>query len=110
LDLYSNKLCAIYTGSSQVELNRLFRDHTSPLYNFARQHELTNLSIEFLYFISDNFTRKKKQILIPDAEEVWSKVEYSPYHFIKIIEIMLVDKDKNIRDACNQYLLKDKPH
>jgi ATP/maltotriose-dependent transcriptional regulator MalT len=61
LDQYSNKLCAIYTGSSQVELNRLFRDHTSPLYNFSRQHELTNMSIEFLYFISDNFTRKKNK-------------------------------------------------
>ncbi len=105
LDQYSEKLYAIYTGSSQMGLGELFSNHHSPLYHFASQYDIQELDIDFLYFICGQYLDMTgKEIVLTEAEVVWKRVEYSPYHFMNIIKLMFDNKIR-LEHACDRYLV-----
>ncbi len=104
-DKYPDKLCALYTGSSRDGLHRLFREQKSPLFNAAQEYPLPDMGSDFVNFICERFhTASGRKIAINPANQVWRKVEKSPYHFMAIIERMLTNIEKSITKACSDYL------
>lgn len=104
-DKYQDKLCALYTGSSRDGLHRLFREQRSPLFNAAQEYPLPDMGADFVQFVSERFEAATgRTFSLAKAQNVWRKVDKSPYHFMAIVERMITHIEQDIARSCEAYL------
>lgn len=104
-DKHPGKLCALYTGSSRDGLHKLFRDHSSPLFNAAQEYPLPPMKADFVNFVLERYFKASgRKITIAAGLSVWKMVDYSPYDFMAIIERMLTTIEHDIKVAAKSYM------
>lgn len=100
LDIYSDKIEVVFTGSSRSGLKNLFSDTRAPLYAFSDQIEFPVLDIKFIEFMKNVFKKVTRRNLDKNkAWDIFQKLDFNPYYMRMILQAMIIQVTDDI-DCC----------
>lgn len=104
LDVRSDGLRTIFTGSSREGLQKMFASSKAPFFHFGAQIELPDLGDEFVDHMLKQAARITKMSLDRrEALPVFEAVGRSPYHFRGLIESLVLNPALKLGDALEMY-------
>ncbi|MBN6711554.1 hypothetical protein JFL47_11350 [Haemophilus haemoglobinophilus] len=104
LDINKSHIKTIFTGSSVLELNYMFKSQTAPLFDFASKMELPLLNEEYLQKVA-NYIKQYKQvdISISDLAGYFKHLDFKPYYLNKAaIEFVINITDKTLEQIIQE--------
>ncbi|NNU17569.1 hypothetical protein HK107_14655 [Parvularcula sp. ZS-1/3] len=104
LDVRSDGLSTVFTGSSREGLRTMFSASKAPFFHFGSQFDLEPLGDEFVdhliaRVLELNGTALDREVAI----EAYRSLGRSPYHFRALIEDIVLRPDLSIEDALVAY-------
>ncbi len=97
LDIYSDKIEVVFTGSSRSGLRNLFSDNSAPLYAFSDQIEFPVLDKKFIEFMQKVFKQVTRRNLDKNkAWDIFQKLDCNPYYMRMILQAMIIQASDDI--------------
>jgi len=104
IDRNKQRIRVVYTGSSQDNLNRLFKHQRAAFYNSASLVHFPDMGADFIQFLVDRFeyiTRRK--ISAEKVMRVFSDQYYSPAFVVELLQTMVRDGIFDISEGMESY-------
>ncbi len=105
LDTNKKQVRAVFTGSSQDRLNKIFRRQKAAFYQGASLVEFPNMGENFIIFLLANFhdltnrkLQKKKSL------EIFAEYNYSPFLIVDLLQTMMREGIYNLDKGMAYYL------
>jgi hypothetical protein len=103
LDKRSDRLKAVFTGSSREGLAAMFNARQAPFFHFATPLELPHLDESFVDHLLNTFKKSAKRVLNrKEMVAAFDQLHRNPYFFRKLLEILLLNTQLNIIEAVSQ--------
>jgi len=110
LDSNKRKVRAIFTGSSQDRLNKIFRRQNAAFYRGASLVEFPEMDEGFIRFLCHNFFEiTKRKLPVKRVNEVFEKYNYSPFFVVDLLQCMMREGMFSIENGLDFYLEKYDP-
>jgi len=88
LERHAGRVKAVFTGSSQLGLQRLFLDTRAPFFSPGGQMELPRLGADFVAFMVERANRTfREKASLADATRVFEASGYSPFFLRQAITV-----------------------
>lgn len=106
LTKHKNKVFSILTGSSQVDLAKMFSNAGAPMYQYAQKVDFPFLGEEFLQAVSQHFTtvHPGKVIQAEALSDLFARLGYKPAVLRDIVKIMSTEGIVDVKKGLNLYL------
>lgn len=100
LDKRSNRLKAVFTGSSREGLQAMFSARQAPFFHFATPLDLPTLDEPFVDHLLKVFKQSTKRKLDRDAMlSAHDRLHNNPYFFRSLIETLILDSSLSVDEA-----------
>lgn len=104
IDSNKKRVRTIFTGSSQDNLNRLFRNSRAPFYNSASIVPFPDMGIEFVEFLANRFHYLSGRTLAAETiMPVFIEHHFSPAFIVELLQVMVRDGVYDIDDGIAHY-------
>lgn len=110
IDSNKTRIRVVFTGSSQNNLNRLFRNQRAAFYNSASITPFPDMGIDFVRFLSERFyflTRRKLDS--GDIMPVFVQHHYSPAFIVELLQVMVRDGFYDMASGLEHYYSLNPP-
>lgn len=106
LTKHKGRVFAIFTGSSQIELSKMFSMAGAPMYQYAQKLDFPVLGDEFLQALSDHFStvHQTKTIPLEDLREMFAKLGFKPAVLKEIVIKMSSEGSTDMHRGLDLYL------
>ena len=105
---HGSSMRIIFTGSSDVALNRLFAHSKASLYQFASRIPYKPLDTEFIKYIGERFKQAtKRQLNEKRAAEIFNLLGHQPEAFLAVVQTPLAREDRTLDDGLEGLLSPD---
>ena len=102
LDKRTDRLKAVFTGSSQEGLAAMFSARQAPFFHFATPVELPTLGEPFVDHILDAFRKASRQTLKrSEMLAAFERLHANPYFFRSLVETLLHDPALTVESALD---------
>ena len=92
IDRNKENVRVVFTGSSQDNLNRLFRNQRAAFYNSASITPFPDMGIEFVTFLSERFYELTRRRIPVDAIfKIFASHYFSPAFIVELLQVMVRD-------------------
>ena len=103
LDKRSDRLKAVFTGSSREGLAAMFSARRAPFFHFATPIELPSLGTPFVDHVLGTFRRVSRRTLARrDLLRAFEKLHANPYFFRMLVETLLHDPALDVEAALER--------
>ena len=103
LDKRSDRLKAVFTGSSREGLAAMFSARRAPFFHFATPIELPSLGTPFVDHVLGTFRRVSRRTLARrDLLRAFEKLHANPYFFRMLVETLLHDPALDVEAALGR--------
>ena len=103
LDKRSDRLKAVFTGSSREGLSAMFSARRAPFFHFATPIELPSLGTPFVDHVLGTFRRVSRRTLARrDLLRAFEKLHANPYFFRMLVETLLHDPALDVEAALER--------
>lgn len=110
LDTNKRKVRAVFTGSSQDRLNKIFRQQKAAFYRGASLIEFPDMDSEFVDFVVDRFQYiSKRKIDAKKAYSIFENHNRSPFILVDVLQTMLREGVFDVEEGYKFYLEKNDP-
>lgn len=104
IDSNKKRVRTIFTGSSQDNLNRLFRNQRAAFYNSASIVPFPDMGIEFIDFLSKRFKYLSGRELPVDAiMPAFIENHFSPAFIVELLQVMVRDGYYDMEEGLKHY-------
>ena len=92
IDNNKTRVRVVFTGSSQDNLNRLFKNQRAAFYNSASITPFPDMDIEFVRFLSARFySLTRRKLAASEIMRVFVEHHYSPALVVELLQVMVRD-------------------
>jgi hypothetical protein len=110
IDSNKARIRVVFTGSSQDNLNRLFKSQRAAFYNSASITPFPDMGIDFVRFLSDRFYFLTCRKLDPQAiMPVFVQHHYSPAFIVELLQVMVRDGFYDMESGLAHYYSLNPP-
>lgn len=110
LDTHKRRVQAVFTGSSQDRLNKLFRVQKAAFYRGASLVEFPDMNNNFVDHLIARFQYiSKRQLVARQAYKIFEKHNKSPFIIVDVLQTMLRDGIFDIRKGYEYYVKNNDP-
>lgn len=110
LDTNKDKVRAVFTGSSQDRLNKIFRRQKAAFYRGASLVEFPDMGEDFIVFLLANFKELTKRKLPKEAFfDIFRKYNCSPFFIVDLLQTMMREGIYEPEDGLEYYLTNNNP-
>lgn len=110
LDSNKRKVRAVFTGSSQDRLNRIFRNQRAAFYRGASLVEFPDMQEDFVTFLIKNFyDLTKRRLPVDKAYDIFVRYHYSPFTIVDLLQTMMREGIYDIDEGLEYYLHVNDP-
>lgn len=103
LDKRSDRLKAIFTGSSREGLAAMFTARQAPFFHFATPIDLPGLDAAFVDHLLKTFKKTAKRTLNrAEMLDGFEQLHRNPYFFRHLIEVLLLDKELAVDEGVER--------
>lgn len=107
LDTRKGKVVVVFTGSSRIQLQRMFDDIKAPLFLSSQTTNFPHLDSEFVLFMLSNYRKATGRDLDTDeALAGFDCVSKSPGLFREAIETSILSKRSDINAICQEIIAR----
>lgn len=104
LDIRSDGVRAIFTGSSRDGLRAMFSDREAPFFHFGAQVDLEPLGDAFVDHLINVFQKiVDRKLERNEALKAFEALHRSPYYFRGLIEMLVLEPGLSIKDGLDAY-------
>lgn len=104
IDRNKDNVRVIFTGSSQDNLNRLFKNQRAAFYNSASLTPFPDMGIEFVTFLSQRFQQLTRRPLLVDAIfETFAAHYFSSAFIVELLQVMVRDGFYDLDSGLDYY-------
>lgn len=88
------RIKAVFTGSRQEDLSRLFRDSNAPFFDSAQTHPFTPLGESFVKYELDVFKQvtQGKELELDHAIQLFKGIDSTPGRFVELLKQMALNQ------------------
>lgn len=106
LTKHKNKVFAVLTGSSQIDLSKMFSNAGAPMYQYAQKIDFPFLGEQFLEAVSDHFStvHKGKKLPWDELNALFARMGYKPAVLRDIVKTMSSEGIVDLDAGLNLYL------
>jgi len=110
IDSNKDRTRVVFTGSSQDNLNRLFRRQKAAFYNSAPLTPFHDMGEEFIKFLTDLFySLTKRKLPAKDIMKTYINHHYSPAFIVELLQVMVRDGYYDMESGLDYYLSLNPP-
>lgn len=111
LDSNRRKVRAVFTGSSQDRLNKMFKQQKAAFYRSASLVEFPNMGEEFVASLANRFHYLSQRHLNENKLfEVFQRHHYSPFIIVDLLQTLLREGIYEVEQGYHYYLAKNDPN
>jgi len=105
LDTNKKRARAVFTGSSQDRLNKIFRRQKAAFYRGASLVEFPDMGNDFIVFLLSNFQDiTKRKLSIEKGVEIFSSYNSSPFLIVDLLQTMMREGIYDLNEGLAYYL------
>lgn len=110
LDTNKNKVRAVFTGSSQDRLNKIFRRQKAAFYRGASLVEFPDMGSDFIAFLLGNFQEiTKRKLSHPRCMSIFEEYNHSPFLVVDLLQTMMREGIYDLDLGLAYYLETNNP-
>ncbi len=111
LDSNKKKVRAVFTGSSQDRLNKIFRNQRAAFYRGASLVNFPDMGEDFIRFLVNNFTQLTTRNLPAErAFEIFAAHHHSPFVIVDLLQTMMGEGIYDFDEGLSFYLQVNNPN
>ncbi len=110
IDSNKKRVRTIFTGSSQNNLNRLFRHQRAAFYNSASIVPFPDMDIEFVEFLTKRFEYLSGRTLsVEKLMPIFVEHHFSPGFIVELLQVMVRDGFYDLNAGLEHYYILNPP-